>query len=338
MNRGYKGELKIQGGSLAEKPSSPTRLYNRLNIRHLVSLPEFKEYLSSDKAITNGFFPRRRAAEISSAMFILKKRFSKYVPPEGDTQMSSIYDSGVVNRNRLSEMLIFFIGPMWAKIAMAMAEHHKTDSEILQMIKQHYQHSDTMHEKIYRMAKICDTIVQNGRPKKLLDIGVGNGLKTKQMQEMIGCEVYGADIDKWGPYHKKRQFPFKQIQLSPYHIPYPDGMFDCITLILVLHHATDVLAVIRECKRMLRDGGSIVIVEHDIWSDEMNMLVDLQHRIYGAVFNESNKYEDNYYNHYEWDILFNRCGLHAVSMAPLTDDAAGATRYDAQYIGVYRKL
>ncbi len=140
-----------------------------------------------------------------------------------------------------------------------------------------------------------------------------------------------------GTYKQKRKFPFKQIQTNPYHIPYSDNMFDCITLILVLHHASDILAVLNECHRMLKAGGIVVIVEHDIWSDEMNMIVDVQHRIYGAVFNESNTYNDNYYNHYEWDIIFNKCGLHAVSMTPLTNDASSTQRYDNQYIGIYKK-
>ncbi len=337
MNRIIKSEIRIQGGNASDKNATPARIYNRLNIRHLVTLVEFKEYLSSKSTFADGILPKRRLVEINSALFILNKRFSKYKSPGTDLQISSIYKSNVVNRNRLNEMLNFFVGPMWSKIAMAMAEHNKPDSDILSMLKAHYTQSDTLHEKMYRMTKICDVIYQTNNPKKLLDIGVGSGVKTKQMQEILGCEVFGADIDKWGPYHKKRQFPFKQIKLDPYHIPYPDGMFDCITLILVLHHAKDVLALINECRRMLKDNGIVVIVEHDVWSDELNMLVDIQHRIYGSIFNESNSLDDNYYNHYEWDILFNKCGLHAVSMNPLTNDASNAQRYDSQYVGVYRK-
>jgi len=135
MNRVIKNEVRIQGGiqggiqgesirggirggNISDKKVSPSRVYNRLNVKHLVTLDEFKEYLSSNNAIINGMFPKRRIIEINSALFILKKRFTKYVSVDSDMQMSSIYKSNVVNRNRLNEMLDFFIGPMWAKIAM----------------------------------------------------------------------------------------------------------------------------------------------------------------------------------------------------------------------------
>ncbi len=199
MNRIFKRELRIQGGNNINNSLSITnaRVYNHLNIKHIVTQSEFKEYLLSDKSVVNKLFTKKKLAEINSAIFILKKRFSKYISPDSNNQISSIYASSVINRNRLGEMLDFFIGPMWAKIAMAMAEHNKLDDEILSMIKMHYKQSDTLHEKMYRMVTICDKIDQTIKPKKLLDIGIGNGIKTKQMQEILKCDVYGADIEKW---------------------------------------------------------------------------------------------------------------------------------------------
>ena len=113
-------------------------------------------------------------------------------------------------------------------------------------------------------------------------------------------------------------------------------MFDCITLIFTLHHAHDILAVIKECKRLLKDNGVIVIVEHDVWSDEVNMLVDLQHRIYNAVHHESNEsYYGTYYNYFEWDIIFSKCGMKPVYADRLADDVTHFQRYDSQFICVY---
>jgi ubiquinone/menaquinone biosynthesis C-methylase UbiE len=342
MHKHYKTEIRIQGGELSKDQISPRKVYNKLNTQHLVSFDDFKRYVSSQNTMIAKYFPPRKRIEISNAIYIIKKRFHRYESPESNDQMITLYNSDTVNRNRLNEMLSYFVGPMWAKIMMTMIEHKKSDSEILSLIKTHYQHADSMHSKIYRMAKLCDFIFRNitiSKSTKLLDIGVGNGAKTLQMKELLRCQVYGADLASWGPYNKNRnlKFPYKQIQLKPYHIPYDDGMFDCITLILVLHHATDIIAVINECKRLLKQNGIVVIVEHDVWSDEMNMIVDLQHRIYATIFDESDSYYATYYNCFEWDVLFNKCGMTPICVSSLTDDITNFQRYDAQFISIYRK-
>ena len=341
MHKHYKSEIRIQGGELSKNPISPRKVYNKLNTKHLVSFDDFKQYVSSENSMINKYFPPRKRIEINNALYIIKKRFQRYVSPESNNQMSALYKSDTVNRNRLGEMLSYFVGPMWSKIMMTMIEHNKPDNEILSLVKTHYQHADFIHSKIYRMAKLCDFIFQNitiSSSTKLLDVGVGNGVKTIQMKELLKCNVYGADLASWGPYGKNRnmKFPYKQIQLNPYRIPYEDGMFDCITLILALHHATDILAVINESKRLLKRNGIIVIVEHDVWSDEMNMIIDLQHRIYATIFDEVGSYYATYYNCFEWDVLFHRCGMDPICVSPLTDDATNFQRYDAQFVGVYR--
>ena len=55
---------------------------------------------------------------------------------------------------------------------------------------------------------------------------------------------------------------------------------------LALHHCEDIIKTIKECKRILKDNGIIIIVEHDIWRDEDNMIINLQHLIYRYIFNE----------------------------------------------------
>lgn len=344
MQRGYKLELRIQqkagihGGRLPE-PATIRQTYNKLNAKHLIDLKDVKQFISDSPKI-NKFFTKRRLIEINNAIYLMKKRFVSYVEPESNNQLLTVFNSNTINKNRLMEMLSYFVGPMMAKMAMAMVEHGKNDEEIFKFIKANIQYSDSIQAKVYRMGKITDAIYQAVEPKtgfNLLDIGVGNGKKTLQMREMLNCNVFGADIEEWGPYkNKKFKFPYKQIQLTPYNIPYPSNTFDCITMILVLHHVGDMIEVINECKRLLKPNGVIALVEHDVWSDETNMLIDAQHRIYKELYDEQTDYHGRYYNFYEWDILFAKCGMHSVSMDYLTDDASNFQRYDMQYIAIYK--
>ena len=115
-------------------------------------------------------------------------------------------------------------------------------------------------------------------------------------------------------------------------------MFDCITLILTLHHSNNVLELINECYRILNDDGIILLIEHDIWHDSDNMIIDLQHRIYTHVNNEPYTEEGNYFNFLEWDIIFSKCNMTAVYGDRITDDISFNMRYDTQFIGIYKKI
>lgn len=340
MHKCFKQEIRIQGGNIANVDPSDRQVYNSLSTKHLVSFSDFKSYISDSPSLKK-LFSKRKLSEISSALYIRERRFTKYAKPEADKQFLAVFNMGTISKNRLLEMLSYFVGSVWADMIAVHVKHDHSDSDIFAHIKKHIQYSETVLTKMYRMNTICDSIYRglgNRSPRTLLDIGVGNGKKTLKMRDILGSKVSGADIAQWGPYKSNKQFhfPYKQIQLSPYKIPYPDRSFDCITLILVLHHAEDIIAVINECKRLLTPGGIIALVEHDVWSDETNMLVDLQHRIYKELFNEPGDYYGTYYNFYEWDLIFAKCGMRSISMNYIADDASNFQRYDMQYIAIYQ--
>jgi ubiquinone/menaquinone biosynthesis C-methylase UbiE len=221
---------------------------------------------------------------------------------------------------------------------------HLIEKNIMYVIKD--QLTECNKQKNYRNSKIAHFTnrfyIKNKDNLKFLDLGVGDGKKIKSIVSYLNkeYELYGTDIEDWGPYKKERKldFPFKFIQKKPYKIPYDNKMFDCIFIILTLHHIENIIEVLKECRRILKDDGCIVLVEHDVWSDDTRMLVDLQHRIYSTIFKENSEgFKANYYNFFEWDIIFNKAGFKSIMGDRLQDDIEFHLRYDMVNITIYSK-
>lgn len=315
--------------------------------KRLITFSQFKKKILDPKKnpLLTKFIKKRYIIEVESALQIYKNRYTLYKSPHSNNQFITLYNQPeIMYKNRLNEMLSYFMTEKNKDKIINMIKDNKNDREIYQFIKNNYKLKNSRKDKIsvYRMAKISDIISYNfdkNRKIKLLDIGIGTGKKTKIIQQFTNCEIYGADIKDWGPYSdvKKFNFPFEFIQENPYKIPYKDKMFECIILILTLHHCEDIIATINECKRILKDDGIIVIIEHDVWNDYDNMIIDMQHCIYQKIFKEKEHPRGNYFNFYEWDLLFERCGMYPDYGDRIVDNVSFSFRYDIQFVSTYKK-
>lgn len=310
----------------------------------LVSFDEFKDHLEKGNDFLGEFGDKRKKIVISDSLDIMKSRYTIYENIDSNKQMTVLYNNMSKNykNNKFYDMLVHLLGVMLADLVLILLKFNKNDKEIFDFIKLNYKRTWGSENKAYKMAKIADKIYKyasNNKKPKILDIGVGNGKKIKYISTLINCEIYGADIEEWGIYNKNRKFnfPYKNIQLKPYKIPYDDKMFNCILFSLTLHHCEDIIEVINEAKRMLADDGIIVIIEHDIWTDLDHMIIDLQHKMYECINDEKPASGGNYMNFFEWDILFNRCGMEPVYADRITENSSYDIRYDVQYICVYKK-
>lgn len=93
------------------------------------------------------------------------------------------------------------------------------------------------------------------RNKKILDAGCGVcGLET-----MSGLsennEVHGIDLD---PKSGDRRIKLKRHDLEK-GLPYPDSYFDVVVTLDVIEHLHNYRFFLREIKRVLKDGGMLVI-------------------------------------------------------------------------------
>jgi ubiquinone/menaquinone biosynthesis C-methylase UbiE len=90
---------------------------------------------------------------------------------------------------------------------------------------------------------------------QILDVGCGNGFIAHHLSALLQTSVVGLDVAQETtariPYH-----PF-----DGRHFPLPDQSFDAILFCYVLHHAQDALLVLNEARRVLRDGGLMIVYE-----------------------------------------------------------------------------
>jgi len=99
------------------------------------------------------------------------------------------------------------------------------------------------------------------KPKQkglLLDVGCGNGCLLKRMQG-LGWKVEGVDFDPIAvEYVRKKGLPVRLGSLETQQ--YPSNHFDAITMSHIIEHVNDPLLILKECHRILKDEGRLVIV------------------------------------------------------------------------------
>ncbi len=107
--------------------------------------------------------------------------------------------------------------------------------------------------------------LNGSRPGKLLDVGCGNGQFLATMQK-LGWEVTGVEPDGQAVKVAQERFGLNVYEGVLEDIGFPDDTFDAITMSHVVEHLPDPIGTLRECKRILRKGGRLVVTVPNIES------------------------------------------------------------------------
>lgn len=110
------------------------------------------------------------------------------------------------------------------------------------------------------------------RNGELLDIGAGSGWLVEHMNS-LGWDAHGLDPDPVAV-RNARVRGLKFHEGSIFEQGFPDATFDAVTLCHSIEHVADPLAVVRECLRIIRPGGRLVMATPNTDS--------LGHRIFGG--------------------------------------------------------
>ena len=62
-----------------------------------------------------------------------------------------------------------------------------------------------------------------------------------------------------------------------------NNSFDLMTIYMVMHHIPHIQSFIKELFRVLKNGGYLLIREHDCSPEDMRMFLDIQHGLYALV-------------------------------------------------------
>lgn len=92
----------------------------------------------------------------------------------------------------------------------------------------------------------------------LLDVGCGNGRFLELMQK-LGWQTEGVEVDKKAvEVCRDKGLTVKLGELREQN--YPDNFFDVVTLGDVIEHLPEPLAVLKECRRILKKNGFLVMI------------------------------------------------------------------------------
>lgn len=123
-----------------------------------------------------------------------------------------------------------------------------------------------------------------GHPLAILDVGAGNGwlayrlaarghhvvaldLQTNPFDGLGACRHYGV--------------PLTPVQAEFDRLPVGDGAVDLVVFNGALHYSTDCERTLREAWRVLRDGGTVAVMDSPVYGDERSgqgMVWEREHR------------------------------------------------------------
>jgi ubiquinone/menaquinone biosynthesis C-methylase UbiE len=187
---------------------------------------------------------------------------------------------------------------------------------------------------------------------KYLDIGCGNGNKTLLISKAFNIpkkNVYGTDVPSWGPYQKKQLEKFEKNHfqyINPENgkLKFKDNTFNFISVILTLHHIPNLSNTLNEIKRILKPNGILMIIEHDALTKYDHLLIEIQHMLYGYIYDKFNPNWKNYIEHritnrymniMEWRYLFEEYKFKYLYGDLIYDDLSHQTGFDNQFYGFW---
>lgn len=123
-------------------------------------------------------------------------------------------------------------------------------------------------------ARVWDVVAPPTDGETIVDIGSGVGfLALPFARRLPGCRVVGADVLEGmvtllaEDARTEGLANLEALHMQPAHVPLPDGSAALVIMAQVHHELDQPAALLTECARLLRPGGTLAIID---WKDEDN--------------------------------------------------------------------
>lgn len=110
-------------------------------------------------------------------------------------------------------------------------------------------------------------------PEVLVDIGAGTGFFSIPFSNLLGAEgrLYACDISdamlEWIRVNVAPRYPrIIPLKMEENSVPLDDAIADLVYMITLHHELEEPMAMLKECGRLLRRGGKLLIVD---WKKEV---------------------------------------------------------------------
>jgi ubiquinone/menaquinone biosynthesis C-methylase UbiE len=250
---------------------------------------------------------------LSNDNFNYKKYYKTY---ESNQQIRSLFNLAFKNDfnilSRLLNLILKRYNPSLFKEILNIISSGNLDNVIYSNLKKLYHSKKNnykssaprmCHKNLITSQILLDNITQSiniNNIKNYLDIGTGNGKFAVTFGKSIGLDsqhIYGVDLDNfaeqkdWNRNKNNQKFIFQTIQEDKKY-PFEDHFFDIITVKMVLHHIKNLNFLFEEIKRILKNNGLLIIIEHSSFTYADFMLNDIEHGLYMNVFSQDSLFEE----------------------------------------------
>ena len=149
---------------------------------------------------------------------------------------------------------------------------------------------------------------------RILEIGAGGAWLSAELSKLPNVvEVIATDVS---PRALKEQAPkvFNLLKANTakitripgdfHQLDFAAGSFDCVVCAAVLYHATNIVQVLREAKRLLKPGGQFVAIREPVWP-----LVKIKSRSKMVAKLVATGVDDHFYTLSDYKEFFKQAGL-----------------------------
>ena len=118
----------------------------------------------------------------------------------------------------------------------------------------------------YYPEKIDFIIKKTGQHKKILDVGCNDGfiggLLVKRKNIVHGIDIVSKNLKT----AKKKGLQVKKVNIESEKFPFPSEFFDFVILGDVIEHIFDTDKLLRECRRVLKKNGKLILTTPNVAS------------------------------------------------------------------------